>query len=136
MVGQQQAMGNFVKKLMTDNRKRSAKFKEMLAQAEAQVGKDEYDALVAVCTVQVPEKKDKDGNVLQPASSNVNYRALLAEAKNLAVLQREKRIKAGERKRSTGRSSRRRRHSSTLQVILNRNKAAIESNDIQGSVKV
>lgn len=86
-----------------------------------QIGRQDFRMLRDIFTQVTPEQKDEVGNVLQPASAQVNYPALLAEAKNVMVMQREHRIKAGLRKRTTGRSSDRATHKSTLDFLLKRN---------------
>lgn len=85
------------------------------------IGRGDYNALKDICTVHTPEQKDDNGQVTAKASSFVNHKALIQEAKLVLVLQREERIKAGLRKRSTGRSSDRQIHRSTMNFINMRN---------------
>jgi hypothetical protein len=85
------------------------------------IGREDYNALKDICTVHTPEQKDEKGEVTTKASSFVNHKALIEEAKLVLVLQREERIKAGLRKRSTGRSSDRQAHRSTMNFIHMRN---------------
>lgn len=85
------------------------------------IGREDYNALKDICTVHTPEQKYENGQVTAKATSFVNHKALIEEAKLVLVLQREERIKAGLRKRSTGRSSDRQMHRSTMNFIHMRN---------------
>ncbi len=96
-----------------------------LKRAKFLVGKDAYNDLREICTIPIPEQKDKDGKVTEEASSYVNKYALINELRNLIVLKREDRIQAGKRKRSTGRSSQRKTHSGTVRLLNKRSSDTI-----------
>lgn len=85
------------------------------------ISKQDFQLLRELFTVQVPEQKNESGEVTQAAASYVNWYGLLQEGKNVIVVQREERIKAGLRKRTTGRRSDRASHRSAIDLILKRN---------------
>jgi len=126
-----------IMKMIQDNqRKNQVKMKEEIERMKISVGKENFNALKAICTIQIPEKKDEQGNVIQAAANQVNFQALEKEVKNLLVLQREKRILEGKRKRSTGRSSDRKAHKARYKFLLNRNKETVENKEEASAVKV
>jgi len=71
-----------------------------------------------------PEVKDENGVVSQKEQSFVNWQGLVPEGRNVIAVQRQERIKAGVRKRSTGRSSDRSAHSSSMSHVYRRNEKA------------
>lgn len=89
-----------------------------------EMGADDFNVLKDICTVRTPEVKNEAGEVTQEAKSQVNYQALLAEGRLVIALNRESRIKAGLRKRSSGNTSTRRNHSIIIKFIEARNKVA------------
>jgi len=111
----------FEKLFLGAQKKRVAKMMKQVRVARELIGREDYKMLRDIFTVKTEEKKDEKGNVLSPARTDVNYYGLLLESKNVIAMQREQRIKAGKRKRSTGRSSDRRAHKSLLNFLLNRN---------------
>lgn len=96
--------------------------KERLFKLKQQLGKEEFKLLKSLSTAEIPEQKNEAGEVTKPKSFHVNYDMMFAEAKNLNVLMRERRMVAGERKRTTGSSSKRKAHKSRLAAVLARNK--------------
>lgn len=102
-------------------------FKRLMSQVrvmETIIGKVNMKSLKDLYTVPVAEKKNDKGEVIVAASSYVNYPGLLVEAQYVIVLEREARIQAGQRKRSTGRSSKRQAHAASVQFIHKRNEVA------------
>jgi hypothetical protein len=100
------------------------------------VGDSNFEAIKAIATTFYPEKKDDKGNVTQEAYNSVNYKALMAEARHLIVMQREKRIREGTRRRSSGRSSDRKAHSLTYRYLIDRGNKAVENKEAVSTVKV
>jgi hypothetical protein len=74
-----------------------------------------------VYTQTTPEVKDADGNVVQKASTKVNYDGLLLESVHVLAVMKEQRIKSGKRKRSTGSKSARKAHSNLINFLNKRN---------------
>lgn len=111
-------------KLMTElMAKESRKTDLLLESYKRRFGKEDYNFFKEACTVHVPEVKDENGVVTQKGKKVVNKQALLKELANLLVIKREDRIKAGKRKRSTGRHSKRVYHASQVAHLQDRNKA-------------
>jgi hypothetical protein len=109
----------------------TANYKDSLAQIqrqldliEQQVGKADFNMLKDICTNITPAKLNEAGEIETPEKKEVNKAALIREGLNLIVLKREERIKAGLRKRSTGRSSDRKAHRSAVTFLNNRNEEA------------
>lgn len=113
--------GMFEEYFLKPQKKSQAKMMKQVRVVREQIGRQDFKMLRDIFTQNTPEQKDEAGNVLQPASSQVNYQALLAESKHVIVMQREHRIQAGLRKRTTGRSSDRKSHKGTLNFLLARN---------------
>lgn len=103
------------------NANRKEKLKTKLRVLRSTLGKRDYRALKEICTTNVPEMKDAVGEIIQKAAKQINYTALLAEGKLAISLNREQRIKTANRKRSSGRSSKRASHSATVSYIEKRN---------------
>lgn len=101
--------------------KAEKKLKEESLRMKDLIGRTDYNVLKDICTIHTPEQKDEKGEVTAEASSFVNHKALIEEAKLLLVLKREERIKLGTRKRSTGRSSDRKAHGGLVNFINQRN---------------
>lgn len=98
--------------------------KRLLSQVRAAsktLGAQNFSMLKDLYTQVVPEQKDDKGEVIQPATTTVNYQGLLVEARHAIVIEREARIKAGKRKKTTGRSSSRRDHRNTFNFLTRRN---------------
>jgi len=91
---------------------------------EKQVGSADFKMLKDICTNVTPAKLNEAGEIETPEKKEVNKAALIREGLNLIVLKREERIKAGLRKRSTGRSSDRKAHKSAVTFLNNRNEEA------------
>jgi len=129
---QRKAQEKQFKKMMDNFRANRVKanqtLKFRLDLLKRQLGKDDFNALKSICTVEVPEQKDADGKVIQEAKTVVNKQALLVEASHLLVLMREERMKKGLRKRTTGRSSDRKAHKSMLAFLTKRNKQSAAEN--------
>lgn len=136
MKRQGKSIRTFINQMHKNQAKQKHKFNVAANAVMQQLGYEEFDALVAICTVKQPETKDDKGNVTKKASEFVNWKALFAEAKNMVVLRREQRILRGERKRSTGRSSDRKRHKTSLKFIKERGDAAIKNKEPYSEVKV
>lgn len=136
MKKQSKRMQGFIKKLQDHNKKNRDKFNQTLAQLKSRLGVDEFNALQAICTIKQAEQKDAEGKVISEAQEFVNWRAFLAEAKNLLVLRKQARIAAGKRKKTTGRSSDRKKHRSSLKFLEERAKATIAANEPHSTVKV
>lgn len=90
------------------------------------IGAKDFAMLQEICTVTTPEQKNEQGEVTQPERKDVNKQALMTEARNLIVLQREERIKKGLRKKTTGRTSKRSAHRSAVKYLTDRNKQAAQ----------
>lgn len=112
------------KYFLEPQKKKNAKLMKQVEVAKSQIGRKNFQMLRDLFTVPVNEQKDETGKIIQPASSYVNYEGLIAESKNVIVIQREERINSGKRKRSTGRSSDRKAHKGALSFLLNRNQEA------------
>ncbi len=93
------------------------KINNILVELEKQIGSQDFKMLKQVCMVDIPEQKNEQGEVVQAARQELNKQALITEARNLIVLQREERIKKGLRKRTTGRSSDRSAHRSKVKFL-------------------
>ncbi len=91
---------------------------------EKEIGKDDFKMLKDVCTNIIPAVMNETGEVTTPEKKEVNKGALIREGLNLIILKREDRIKAGLRKRSTGRSSHRKTHKSSVKFLTKRNEEA------------
>lgn len=125
---QQSAMRNYIQRVTKEYRRVQKRLNTELRVLEGQIGKKDFAMLKDICTVHTPEQKNEQGEVTQAASSYVNKKALLVEARNLLVLKREDRMKQGLRKRSTGRSSRRTAHNSAVRYLTQRNAVAAKEN--------
>lgn len=101
-------------------KKRHEKLMKRVDIVREQIGKADFKMLRDIFTVNTPEQKDDTGKVVQAASSQVNYEGLLKEALNVIAMQREGRMEAGLRKRSTGRSSDRRAHRTLIKFLHDR----------------
>lgn len=97
------------------------KFFRQVTVVQNQLGKKNYKMLKDLFTVQIPELKDAEGNITREAATQVNWQGLMAEARNVTVMERQSRIDSGKRKKTTGRGSDRAAHSSHLKFLLNRN---------------
>src|SRR5271166_4435800 len=86
-----------------------------------------------ICTIHTPEQKNEAGEVTAKATSFVNHRALVLEARLVLALKREGRIVGGQRKRSSGRGSDRTMHNATVKFIDNRNKVTAENEPLKTS---
>jgi hypothetical protein len=107
---------NYLVQLESMRKKEEAKFKQL----KDTVGKSTYKALRKACTETVPEVKAEDGTVTTPAKQVVNKGKFLRELSLAVIVLREDRILKGKRKRTTGRSSRRKSHRESLKAILAR----------------
>jgi len=101
-------------------KKRHEKLMKRVGVVREQIGRADFKMLRDIFTVNTPEQKDETGKVIQAASSRVNYEGLLLEAANVIAMQREGRIEAGLRKRTTGRSSDRKAHRSLIKFLHDR----------------
>jgi hypothetical protein len=123
--------GKQYKKLFARFQKTQEAKKEALAERlfklKQQIGKEEFKLLKSLSTAEIPEVKNEAGEVTRPKSFHVNYDMMFAEAKNLTVLMRQRRLESGERKRTTGRSSKRKAHKSRLAAVVARNKRLEEA---------
>ena len=108
-----------MKEVQANNKRKFERKIEILKQI---LGKEDFNALKSICTVKTEEKKDSNGNIIVKAKSEVNYTALLIEGRLAVALNRESRIKAGKRKRTSGSASNRATHSKTVKFINKRNK--------------
>lgn len=97
-----------------------------LKEYRQRIGKESFDFLKKICTIDTPEQKNEQGEVTVPAKSELNKEALLKECYNVIIMLREERILAGKRKRSTGRRSKRQAHKNAIAFLNSRNNAAIE----------
>jgi len=85
------------------------------------LGKENFEMLKDLYTVNTPEQRNDTGEVTAQSSSIVNYKGLLVEAKHAICLEREARIKSGNRSRKSGNSSERRAHKILLNFLTKRN---------------
>lgn len=125
---QQTDMKNYIQRVVKQHRRVNKRINTELKSLEKTIGRKDFALLKDICTVNTPEQKNDKGEVVQEASKYVNKGALMREARNLIVLQREERIKKGLRKRSTGRSSKRASHSSMVKHLTQRNIEAAKEN--------
>lgn len=125
---QQAGMKAYIQRIMKQHQRVNKRIRIELEALEKTIGKKDFALLKDICTVNTPEQKNEKGEVVQEASKYVNKQALMREAKNLIVLQREERIKKGLRKRSTGRGSKRRNHASMVAFLTQRNIEAAKEN--------
>lgn len=109
-------------KMIEKNGRKMAQMKVEMERLKERVGKKEFSFLKTLATVSIPAKTDEKGEVIQAASSYINYDLLFAEGKNMITILRESRIKAGKRKRTTGSRSSRRAQKARLAAIIARNK--------------
>lgn len=120
-----QVQRGYFQKVIGQWRKNDEKARNRLVRqiraASKTLGKQNFAMLKDLYTQTTPEQKNEAGEITQAASSNVNYQGLLAEAKHAIVLERESRIKSGKRKKTTGRSSKRRNHKDTFNFLTKRN---------------
>lgn len=116
------------------NERRARDQKRLRAESDRMrvlLGKEDYTNLRDICTVHTPEQKNEAGEVTAKATSFVNHRALVTEAKLVLALKREERIVSGKRKRTTGRGSDRAAHIATVKFIDNRNKVTMEKEPLK-----
>lgn len=113
-----------VSKYTEQSQQLNSKIARQLELLEESLGSDDFAMLATICTTITPEVKNESGEVTQEAREELNKQALLIEGKNLIALKREDRIKAGLRKRSSGRSNRRRLYAAQMRYINSRNEAA------------
>lgn len=92
------------------------------------IGSKDFNMLRDICTVTTPEQKNEAGEVTQKETKQVNKAALLKEARNLVVLKREERIKNKQRKKTSGRASKRKSHKNSVKFLTERNKEASKEN--------
>ena len=115
---------NMFKNYRTKQKDKLDQAKNKISRFVGIIGKADFVVLKDICTMRTPEKKDEDGKVTEEAKSNINYGALLNECRHLIVILREQRIVQGKRKRSTGRSSRRKHHAGMVRFLNRRNSEA------------
>lgn len=120
--GSQREMIN--KYFIEPQKKKQEKLMKQVRVVKDQIGRKDFQMLRDLFTVQTPEQKDEAGKVIQPTSSYVNYEGLIAEAKNVIVMQREMRMVAGKRSRKSGRSSDRKSHKLAYAFLMDRNQEA------------
>jgi len=125
---QQKSFQKMVKSWQENQSKQNRRLMQSVKEVFDIIGKKNFKMLKDLYTVNVEEKKDDQGNVTQKASSYVNYVGLLQEAKHVIIVEREARIKAGKRKRTTGKSSKRSAHQLALRFLENRNIEAKKEN--------
>ena len=128
---QQKQLKELYAKINAQQAKNRRKVRTEVARIAAALGPDDFKNLKEICTYQVPEQKGPDGAIVQKAESRVNFRALIIEGRQAIVLNREARIVAGLRKRSTGRSSDRKAHRSTLNFVNMRTAATLETETVK-----
>jgi hypothetical protein len=131
MQTQQKAMVEMFRRYQQKQAKDKSKLKQEVATMRGYLGEEDFKALRDICTIHTPEQKNEQGEVTVKASSFVNNKALLREARLVLVLKREDRIKMGKRKRSTGRSSDRKAHQNTLNFINMRNDTTLKSEPLK-----
>lgn len=110
----------FIDMLQKNNEQR-IKLENKIERLRMALGKEEFAALKTIATVPVPEQKNDKGEITQEATTTINYGLLFYEGQNVLAIMKEGRIKAGTRKRTTGRSSRRKAHRARLKFINERN---------------
>jgi hypothetical protein len=107
---------NYLVQVESMRKKEEAKFKQL----KETVGKSTYKAIRKACIETVPEVKAEDGTVTTPTKQVLNKGKFLRELSLAVIVLREDRILKGVRKRSTGRSSKRKAHRESLKAILAR----------------
>lgn len=112
------AMFEQYNKRQTDHARRMMTRVRVLADT---IGRHNMRMLKDLFTVNVPEQKDAEGAVTQAAHTYINFDGLLVEGRNVIVMEREARMAAGQRKRTTGRHSRRTMHNSAYNYLMKRN---------------
>lgn len=111
----------FEEYFLKPQKKQERKLMNEVRRMRDEIGRKDFQMLRDIFTVTVPEKKDEHGKVLEAETKQVNWYGLILEARNVIVVQREQRIKAGLRKRTTGRSSDRKSHKAAIGFLLKRN---------------
>lgn len=127
---QELEMKNYIKRLTKHYRRASKRIDTELRSLRRIIGKNDFALLKDICTVNNPEQKNDKNEVTQEASTFVNKKALMTEARHLIVLQREERMKNGLRKRSSGTSRERAAHNSMVRFLTSRNEEAAKENAV------
>lgn len=128
---QEQQMKGLYARIRVQQQKARRKLKVQVALIRSSLGAEDFKNLKDICTQNIPEQKGPDGSVIQKSRSVVNYRALVVEGKQAIVLNREARILAGQRKRSTGRASQRKAHVGSLNYINLRNATTLATETVK-----
>jgi hypothetical protein len=125
----------YMKKMMaahaSEQERRQRKLMTEISKLKSALGKDDFEALKSICTIHQKEVIGPDGSVMQKASSTVNYQALLVEGRQALAINREQRILAGKRKRSTGRSSDRKAHKGLIDFLNKRAEKTLETETVK-----
>lgn len=121
---QESGFKKYVENIMARHKRVNNRINTELSVLKNIIGAKDFAMLKEICTVTTPEQKNEQGEVTQAERKDVNKQALMVEARNLIVLQREERIKKGLRKKTTGRSSKRAAHRSAVKFLTERNKQA------------
>lgn len=117
---QENAFAKMIKNHRARYERATSLVKSSLAELRSLMPKEDLKMLKDICMVETPEQKNEAGEVTQASKKTLNKHALLVEARHAMVLQREQRIKDGQRKRSTGRHSKRATHSGMVNFLNSR----------------
>lgn len=123
---QESGFKKYINSIMARHKRVNKRITSELKVLKNIIGAKDFAMLQEICTVTTPEQKNEQGEVTQPERKDVNKQALMTEARNLIVLQREERIKKGLRKKTTGRTSKRSAHRSAVKYLTDRNKQAAQ----------
>ena len=107
---------------------------QLVANAMSFLTKEEARQLEEICTVNIPEQKNEAGEVTALSQSYVDWGVFVKEANFIKVLKRQERINSGLRKSSSGRSSKRKSHKSTLAYVISRNNLLAPKSQPEGTV--
>ena len=128
---QQQAVNKMFKRYEESQAKAQKQLNAKVRRLRNELGKEDFEVLKDICTIRTPEQKNDKGEVTQEASSVVNFRALFIEGRFALTLNREARILAGKRKRTTGRGSDRIAHKNLVNYINSRSSETAQTETVK-----
>lgn len=123
------------KKQLRETAKATKRLKATVKVLRKNLGKESFNKLKDLMTTIVPEEKNEKGEVVKESYKEINYVGIISEGLNLIALLREERIKQGKRKKTTGRSSRRRSHRNQIN-FLNRRSELLKTEEVKQEVKL
>lgn len=132
---QKKMIANYTKNVKTQNEKFQAKVERV----KTAIGKENFTVLKDLYTSKIPYRNNEQNQkvYLKPEEEvksedstiqydhQTNWTGLFKEVTYLVATMREQRIKEGKRKRSSGRSSDRKRHSNIIEFLTKRNEQGL-----------